>query len=281
MAAQAPSLPYIDGMHELDGLDRERGRRDERHLLRLHLQEAPADYLEGALENDALGARTTALEPGRRPRSSPASAGIAVDAVPSGVAFGAPARAPRARAPLPPTCLAPPASAANVRVSPLLRRDAEKLLKVRLPELALGEKISLGRRGSRGIVEMLCREREPQVLRAVASNPRASEADVLGILTRPDLQPEFLGWLAEQSSWGQRRALRLALVRHPRTPPAAALRSIQALGNADLDALQHDAIAPRLARVAAERRLKRVGCVLARLPTTGRRLSKSCAADGR
>jgi hypothetical protein len=102
---------------------------------------------------------------------------------------------------------------------------------------------------------MLCAEPEPQVLRALAGNPRATEADVARILARTDLRPEFLGWLATQSSWGQRRAVRLALVRHPATPHAAALRSIRALSPGDLNDLQHDPIAPRLARVAAQRLL--------------------------
>ena len=42
----------------------------------------------------------------------------------------------------------------NLRVSPVLRREAEKLLKTRLPELSVGEKVALARRASRRIVEM-------------------------------------------------------------------------------------------------------------------------------
>jgi hypothetical protein len=147
----------------------------------------------------------------------------------------------------------------DLRISPVLRREAEKLLKLRLPELALGEKIALARRGSRGIVALLCDEPESQVLRAVVGNPRATEADCVRILARSDLPAEFLGWLATSSSWGQRRTVRLTLVRHPRTPPSAALQLARALSRKDIEDLQRDVAAPRLVRVAAERHLAAQG----------------------
>jgi hypothetical protein len=250
-----------------EGLDRERGRLDDRQRLRVHLPDAPGDYLEGALENDALGPEELMLV-----LRSPASTAAIVARVGRNrswmrsrelkVALVGHPRAPwvLARRFLPHLYWRDLADlAANLRVSPVLRREAERLLKTRLPELSLGEKISVARRGSRGILEMLRGESEPHVLRAVASNPRATETDIARILARSELNPEFLGWLADQSSWGQRREVRVALVRHPQTPPAAALRSIRALSPADLDVLQHDPLAPRLVRVAAERRLARVG----------------------
>ena len=147
----------------------------------------------------------------------------------------------------------------NLGTSPILRREAEKLLKTRLPELSRGEKVALARRGSRGIVEVLREEADTLVLRAVAGNPRATEADFERILTRTDTPAEFLAWLAEMSSWGQRRSVRLALVRHPCTPPSAALRLTQALSQRDIQELGRDVSAPRLVRVAAERHLAAKG----------------------
>lgn len=147
----------------------------------------------------------------------------------------------------------------NLGVSPVLRREAEKLLKTRLPELALGEKVALARRGSRGIMEMLREESDTLVLRAVAGNPRATEADVEHIVARQDVPSDFLGWLAGLSSWSQRRAVRLAVIRHPRTPPSAALRLTQALSRRDIEELSGDVSAPRLVRVAAERHLEAAG----------------------
>jgi hypothetical protein len=147
----------------------------------------------------------------------------------------------------------------NLRVSPILRRDAEKLLKLRLPELAVGEKVALARRGSRGIVALLCDEADSAVLRAVAGNPRATEADCGRILARADLPTDFLGWLSTASAWSQRRSVRLALVRHPRTPPPDALRLTRSLSRRDIEDLRRDVLAPRLVRLAAERHLAAQG----------------------
>ena len=147
----------------------------------------------------------------------------------------------------------------NLGVAPVLRREAEKLLKTRLPELSRGEKVALARRGSRGIVELLREEPDALVLRAVAGNPRATEADFERILARAETPAEFLSWLAEMSSWGQRRAVRLALIRHPRTPGPAALRLTLGLSQRDIETLGRDVSAPRLVRVAAERHIAAMG----------------------
>jgi hypothetical protein len=147
----------------------------------------------------------------------------------------------------------------NARVSPVLRRESEKLLGTRLPELAVGERIALARRGSRRVVEMLREDPDASVLRAVAGNPRATESDFARILSRSDVAASFLGWLADQSSWSQRRSVRLALVRHPRTPPSSALHLIPALSRGDIDELRRDFKAPRLVRVAADRHLGGAG----------------------
>jgi len=111
---------------------------------------------------------------------------------------------------------------------------------------------------------MLRDETDASVLRAVAGNARATEADFVRMLARSDVPAEFLSWLADQSSWSQRRTVRLALVRHPRTPPPSALHLIRALSRRDIDELRHDFAAPRIVRVAAERHLLGAGPGVAR-----------------
>lgn len=263
-------MPYIEGVHppvaspqDTPALDRERGRNDERAQLRLHLADAPYAYLEGALENAGLGpdelvlllrarATTAALltHVGRnRTWVRPREVKLALLANP---------RVPQvlARQFLPHLYWRDLAElSANLRVAPVLRREAERLLKTRLPELSVGERVALARRGSRGLVDMLAGEAEPLVLRALAGNARATEADLARILDRSDVPSDFLRWLADQSSWSQRRVVRLALVRHPRTPSSSALRLTRTLSRRDIDELRRDVTVPRLVRVAAERQL--------------------------
>jgi hypothetical protein len=269
-----PGVPYIEGVHpsvashqDAPALDRERGRTDDRSTLRLRLAEGPTAYLEGALENAELGVEELAI----LVRSRAATAAILTRvgrnrswtrAREIKVALLGNPQVPHvlARQFLPHLYWRDLAElAVNLRVAPVLRRDAEKLLKTRLPELSVGERVALARRGSRGLIELLCDEAENLVLRAVAGNARATEADLARILARSDVPAEFLRWVADRSSWSQRRVVRLAVVRHPRTPPSSALRLIPALSRRDVEDLRRDVTAPRLVRVAAERRLAAAG----------------------
>jgi len=243
-----------------------------RAALRLRLPEAPSEYLEGALDNPQLGTEELALLLRNRATTVEIVTRVGGNRAwmrPRGikVALVANPRAPQvlARRFLPHLFWHDLADlASNLRVSPVVRREAEKLVRTRLPELSVGERVALARRGSRGIVEMLRDETEAPVLQALAGNPRATEADVALILTRAELPARFLSWLADRSSWSSRRVVRLALVRHPRTPPSSALRLIPSLSRRDIDELRHDPLAPRLLRVAAERRLSVVDAAPAR-----------------
>jgi hypothetical protein len=278
-------MPYIGVVHAQKAahsgtprLDNERGRRDDRAQLSLHLAEAPSEYLDGALHNPELGPGELAI----LLRSRAATDAIVARVGRNGawmraralkIAFVANPRAPQilARRFLPHLSWRDLVDvAANLRLSPVLRREAEKLLKTRLPELSVGERVALARRGSRGIVEILREEAEPLVLRALAGNPRATESDFEHILVRDEVPAGFLGWLADQSTWSRRRSVRLAIIRHSRTPLSSALRLIRALSRRDLDDLSRDALAPRLIRVAAERVLSAAdGAVSASRPQFG------------
>jgi hypothetical protein len=267
-------VPYIEGVHLSDSplpdapsLDRERGRTDDRSAFRLRVADAPSAYLEGALDNAALGLEELAILIRSRSATSAILSRVGRNRSWTRVReikialLGNP-RVPQvlARQFLPHLYWRDLAElAANLRVAPVLRRDAEKLLKTRLPELSVGERVALARRGSRGLIEALSDETESVVLRAVAGNARATEADVARILARSDVPASFLRWLAEQSSWSQRRVVRLAIIRHARTPSSSALRLISALSRRDTEDLRRDVTAPRLLRVAAERRLAAAG----------------------
>ncbi len=136
-----------------------------------------------------------------------------------------------------------------------VRLTADRLLAGRLPELELGERVALARRASRSLLSVVVQDAEPGVLRAAVSNPRMTELVLSRVLTRDDLPAEFLGWLATESAFGERRAVCLAILRNPRTPKASALRLMKRLERADLDALRHAPTMPRLLRIAADRLL--------------------------
>ena len=241
----------------------ERGRTDDRRSLGLALTTAPPEYLQGALDNPELRPEHVPLILENRGATAEVIARIA--RTPGWMRSREAKRALVTHAKTP-TILSRRFLphlfwrelvdvAGNLRIPPVVRRDAEKLVRVRLPELTVGERVTLARVASRGLVAQLRDEEDPAVLKALAGNPRLTEGDVLRVLSRPGLTAEFLGWLADQSTWSQRSEPRRALVRHPRTPAASALRLVARLSRRQVEELARDEPAPRLVRVAAARRL--------------------------
>lgn len=144
--------------------------------------------------------------------------------------------------------------AADVRVAAPERRQAERTLVERLVGLSRGERISVARRATRPVlVALLGSAVDPEVARAALGNPRLVESDVVRLIGDPATRPAVLQTVADHDGWSGRRAIRLALVRNPRTPSRAALRALLGLDGTDLEALARDPSVPRLVRMRAER----------------------------
>ncbi len=138
-------------------------------------------------------------------------------------------------------------------LAPPLRRTAERLLLIRLQDLALGEKVALARIATRGVISMLRRQNEPMVIRALLHNPRLIEEDALAIAVRKGTPPAILQALAEDARLSLRPALQRALVQNPGTPTATALRLMQGLSTRALKELAQVPQVPTLVKVAALR----------------------------
>ncbi len=244
-------------------LDAERGRRASAAELRERLPQAPPAYLEGAWENPELGKEALALL--LRNRAAPAAllsrvAGDRRFAMLQEVRLALVVH-PRTPQPLAQSL----AShlrwkelcevADDVRVPPPVRRKAEDLLRVRLEELAVGERIALARRASRGVIAALRQDPDGRVLEALLGNPKLLEAEAAALARSGSTPPAALAALSGHPRWGGRRAVRLALARNARTPVRSALRALEGLSRSDLLRLVRDDEAPRIVRVVAERTL--------------------------
>lgn len=148
--------------------------------------------------------------------------------------------------------------AEDVRVRPAVRRSAEEILKIRIGEMPLGERISLARRPSRALVAALAECADAGVLRALLGNPRLLEAEAVRIASGARTPPEALRAIAEHAAWGARRSVRMALLLNPRTPLPVALRLLRGATRHDLSRLAADPKAPRIVRIGAERRLEEI-----------------------
>src|SRR5881397_120358 len=82
-------------------------------------------------------------------------------------------------------------------ISAELKRNAEEQLIARLPQLPLGQKITLARRGPGRVAGALLAEGHPQVLTVVLENSNLSEAHVLKALSKVKLLPRIAEAVAQ------------------------------------------------------------------------------------
>lgn len=129
-------------------------------------------------------------------------------------------------------------------VSAELKRNAEDQLLARLPQLPLGQKITLARRGPARVAGALLAEGHAQVISIVLDNPYMTEAQVLRALSREKLPVSVIPAIVQHRKWSITYNVRLALVRHPAAPLAAILTYLPELTVADLRELAAPGIVP-------------------------------------
>jgi len=119
-------------------------------------------------------------------------------------------------------------------VSAELKRNAEEQLISRLPQLPLGQKITLARRGPARVAGALLAEGHPQVLEIALKNPYLNEAQVLKALSREKLAARVVHAIAQDAKWSCSYNVRLALVRNPAASLATILGYLPQLTVTDL-----------------------------------------------
>jgi hypothetical protein len=115
-----------------------------------------------------------------------------------------------------------------------LKRNAEGQLVARLPQLPLGQKITLARRGTARVAGALLAEGHAQVLSVVLDNPGLTEAQVLKALSRERLPVGVVKAVAQHRKWSHTYNVRLALVRHPSSTLSTILGYLPELTVSDL-----------------------------------------------
>lgn len=239
----------------------EAGRAAPAETLALQLAAAPLPYLEGALDNPALRPDLLLVLLKNR-----AVTGAVIQRIARNLSWLKPYDVKAGLVLHPKT---PRAIAMNlvqflwwrdlVRVADHaalpapLRRAAERLLSVRLEELALGEKVALARIAGRGVIAALRRQEHAMVIRALLQNPRLTEEDALAIASGASTPGPVLRALAEDGRFASRPGVRKAIVQNRETPPSTALRLIQGLSTRALKELTQAPHVPQLVKVAARR----------------------------
>ena len=129
-------------------------------------------------------------------------------------------------------------------VSVEVKRNAENQLLARLPQLPLGQKITLARRGPPRVAGALLAEGHAQIISIALDNPYLNEGQILKTLSRENLSTALIPAIARHRKWSIRYSVRLALVRHPSSPLATILAYLPDLTVSDLRALASPGIVP-------------------------------------
>jgi hypothetical protein len=146
-------------------------------------------------------------------------------------------------------------------VPPDRKVKAEDQLVAKLPQLPMGQKITLARRSPARVAGALLAEGRPPVVQAALANPNLTEAQVLRVLAREKLPPIVVQSIAQDPKWSHVYNVRIALIRQPATTLSAVLAFLPELTVSDLRELVAPGILPENLRhylqAEIQRRMRR------------------------
>jgi hypothetical protein len=115
-----------------------------------------------------------------------------------------------------------------------IQHAAEEQLVARLPQLPLGEKITLARRGPARVAGMLLGEGHAQVVPIALDNARLTAAQILKVLAREKISPDVVLAISQHRKWGLDYNVRLALVRNSNATLSSVLKFLPEISVEDL-----------------------------------------------
>jgi len=139
---------------------------------------------------------------------------------------------------------------------PALKRAAEALLRSRIGEMAVGERIALARVASPGVIPTLRSDSHPGVVIALLSNGKLTEDEVVVIGSDERAPAAVLSAVGVSPRWKARHPVKMALLRNPRTPAAVSLGFLDSLPAGGLAEVLSCPQVPRLVKATARRILQ-------------------------
>ena len=118
-----------------------------------------------------------------------------------------------------------------------LRRLADERVLTQLPQLPLGQKLTLARRGSARIAAGLVAHGPEQVARVALDNSFLTEAQLLKTLAKQSLSSRIVAVVAKHEKWCKLVNIRVALLRHPQVPSERVPALVAGLPRRDMEDL--------------------------------------------
>jgi hypothetical protein len=141
-----------------------------------------------------------------------------------------------------------------------IRRIAEELMVTRVPQLPIGQKLTLARRGPARVVGALLAEGHPQAIKFALANAFLTESQVLKVLSKPGVPERVVATIAQHPRWSVQYNVRVALIRNPHTPVPVVLALLPNLTLRDLkDLAALEGISPHVRRYIQKELSRRPG----------------------
>lgn len=103
-------------------------------------------------------------------------------------------------------------------VTPDQKIAAERTIIQRLPEIELGNKITLSRRATAEVVGAILKEGDSRLVSACLTNTRLKEVAILQFINSSKARPDSISAIARNPKWKNRPNLRIAMLKNRNTP---------------------------------------------------------------
>ncbi len=135
-------------------------------------------------------------------------------------------------------------------------KDFEGMSKYQIAmELKVAEKIKMGLTGDKEWRTILIKESNKLIQGAVMKNPRITDGEVLTVAKSKTSSDEIIRIILLNRDWLKLYEIKKALVVHPKTPPAKAMRFVSSLSLKDLKVLARSRQISRMVATAVRKEL--------------------------
>ena len=104
-----------------------------------------------------------------------------------------------------------------------IKRLAEEVIITRVPQIPIGEKLTLARRGPSRVAGAILAEGHVQAVKLALANAFLSEGQVLKVIANPATPARVISAIAQHPKWSIQYNVRVGLLRNAHTPPPSVL----------------------------------------------------------
>jgi hypothetical protein len=138
-----------------------------------------------------------------------------------------------------------------------VKRVAEELMVQRVPQIPIGEKLTLARRGPARVAGAILAEGHPRAMKLALGNAFLTESQVLKVIANAAAPERVIAAIAQHPKWSVQYNVRVGLIRNVHTPAPVVLAFLPNLTMRDLKDVAALETVPGYVRKYIERELAR------------------------